>query len=96
MDAHVILNPSAGQTASNVGLDRALDVLTGHGWALTVRESQARGDVTRLAAAAAGVNDPSLAALYFQFGRYLIVSGGRENSSAGRISSSAASLSAVS
>lgn len=36
----------------------------------------------RLAAAAAGVNDPSLAALYFQFGRYLIVSGGRENSSA--------------
>lgn len=53
MDAHVILNPSAGQTASNVGLDRALDVLAGHGWALTVRESQARGDVTRLAAAAA-------------------------------------------
>lgn len=29
-----------------------------------------------------GENDPSLAALYFQFGRYLIVSGGRENSAA--------------
>lgn len=29
-----------------------------------------------------GGTDPALAALYFQFGRYLIVSGGRENSSA--------------
>lgn len=36
----------------------------------------------RLANAAAGASDPALAALYFQFGRYLIVSGGRENSSA--------------
>jgi len=36
----------------------------------------------RLANAAAGASDPALAALYFQFGRYLIVSGGREDSSA--------------
>ncbi|MFH1513639.1 MAG: glycoside hydrolase family 95 protein [Bacillota bacterium] len=36
----------------------------------------------RLADAAEGISDPSLAALYFQFGRYLIVSGGREDSSA--------------
>jgi alpha-L-fucosidase 2 len=30
----------------------------------------------------AGADDPTLAALYFQFGRYLIVSGGREESAA--------------
>jgi alpha-L-fucosidase 2 len=36
----------------------------------------------RIAAVRAGGNDPALAALYFQFGRYLIVSGGREGSSA--------------
>jgi len=53
LDAHVILNPTAGQTRTSVGLDRALDALSAHGWTLCVRESQARGDVTRLAAAAA-------------------------------------------
>jgi alpha-L-fucosidase 2 len=36
----------------------------------------------RLAAIRAGGNDPAMAALYFQFGRYLIVAGGREGSSA--------------
>jgi len=36
----------------------------------------------RLEAVRAGENDPGLAALYFQFGRYLIASGGRENSAA--------------
>ncbi|MGE5613723.1 MAG: glycosyl hydrolase family 95 catalytic domain-containing protein [Bacillota bacterium] len=36
----------------------------------------------RLEALRAGNDDPALAALYFQFGRYLIVSGGRENSAA--------------
>ena len=36
----------------------------------------------RLAKAASGERDPSLAALYYQFGRYLIVSGGRQDSSA--------------
>jgi alpha-L-fucosidase 2 len=36
----------------------------------------------RLERAAAGESDPALAALYFQFGRYLMVSGGREDSSA--------------
>ncbi len=36
----------------------------------------------RLTKAAAGENDPALAALYFQFGRYLMVSGGREDSAA--------------
>ena len=36
----------------------------------------------RLARAAAGESDPALAALYFQFGRYLMVSGGREDSAA--------------
>lgn len=53
MDAHIILNPSAGQASAGVGLDRALDALTAHGWTLCVQESQARGEVTRLAAAAA-------------------------------------------
>lgn len=36
----------------------------------------------RLEKAAAGESDPALAALYFQFGRYLMVSGGREDSAA--------------
>ena len=36
----------------------------------------------RLDAVRKGANDPALAALYFQMGRYLIVSGGRENSCA--------------
>ena len=36
----------------------------------------------RIEAVRDGENDPALAALYFQFGRYLIVSGGREGSSA--------------
>ncbi|MBN1777597.1 MAG: glycoside hydrolase family 95 protein [Clostridiales bacterium] len=36
----------------------------------------------RLAKATAGERDPSLAALYFQFGRYLLVSGSRQGSSA--------------
>jgi alpha-L-fucosidase 2 len=36
----------------------------------------------RITAARNGENDPALAALYFQFGRYLIVSGSREDSSA--------------
>ncbi len=36
----------------------------------------------RLEAVRKGENDPALAALYFQFGRYLIVSGGREDSAA--------------
>lgn len=36
----------------------------------------------RIEAVRNGQNDPALAALYFQFGRYLIVSGGREGSSA--------------
>ncbi len=36
----------------------------------------------RLAKAAAGEGDHALAALYFQFGRYLMVSGGREDSAA--------------
>ncbi len=36
----------------------------------------------RIAAVRAGEHDPGLAALYFQLGRYLIVSGGREGSSA--------------
>jgi alpha-L-fucosidase 2 len=36
----------------------------------------------RLERAAAGESDPALAALYFQFGRYLMVSGGREDSAA--------------
>jgi len=35
----------------------------------------------RLDAIREGADDPALAALYFQFGRYLIVSGGREGSS---------------
>jgi alpha-L-fucosidase 2 len=34
----------------------------------------------RVAAVSAGGSDPALAALYFQFGRYLVVSGGREGS----------------
>lgn len=53
MNAYVIHNPSAGQPTVASDLDRALDTLTAHGWTLTVHESQARGDVTRLAAAAA-------------------------------------------
>ncbi len=36
----------------------------------------------RISAVRAGADDPALAALYFQFGRYLIVSGSREGSSA--------------
>ncbi len=36
----------------------------------------------RILAVSNGEHDPALAALYFQFGRYLIVSGGRENSAA--------------
>ncbi len=36
----------------------------------------------RVLALGKGGDDPALAALYFQFGRYLIVSGGRENSAA--------------
>lgn len=36
----------------------------------------------RLAKVAAGGSDPALAALYFQFGRYLMVAGGREDSAA--------------
>jgi len=36
----------------------------------------------RITAVRAGGRDPALAALYFQFGRYLLVSGGREGSSA--------------
>lgn len=36
----------------------------------------------RIALVRAGDSDPALAALYFQFGRYLIVSGGREGSAA--------------
>lgn len=36
----------------------------------------------RIEAVREGADDPALAALYFQFGRYLIVSGGREGSSA--------------
>ena len=36
----------------------------------------------RIEAIRDGKDDPALAALYFQFGRYLIVSGGREDSSA--------------
>ena len=36
----------------------------------------------RLAALRTGADDPALAALYFQFSRYLIVSGGREGSAA--------------
>ncbi len=36
----------------------------------------------RIEALRVGAEDPALAALYFQFGRYLIVSGGRENSAA--------------
>ena len=36
----------------------------------------------RLAKLTAGASDPALAALYFQFGRYLLVSGGREDSAA--------------
>jgi len=36
----------------------------------------------RIAALQAGGDDPALAALYFQFGRYLIVSSGREGSTA--------------
>ena len=36
----------------------------------------------RLAKIASGSSDPALAALYFQFGRYLMVSGGREDSAA--------------
>lgn len=36
----------------------------------------------RLNRARAGENDPDLAATYFTFGRYMIVSGGRENSTA--------------
>ncbi len=36
----------------------------------------------RISALRNGAHDPALAALYFQFGRYLMVSGGRENSEA--------------
>lgn len=36
----------------------------------------------RLDKARAGIHDPNLAALYFTFGRYLMLSGGRENSTA--------------
>ena len=36
----------------------------------------------RLAALRAGASDPGLAALYFEFGRYLLLSGGREDSAA--------------
>ena len=36
----------------------------------------------RIAAVQAGASDPGLAALYFAFGRYMILSGGREDSSA--------------
>ncbi len=43
----------------------------------------ARGNLEqRLSAVKDGGEDPALAALYFQFGRYLIVSGSRKNSSA--------------
>ena len=49
---------------------------------LDLGPSSAESTDERLDAVRKGVNDPALAALYFQFGRYLIVSGGRENSSA--------------
>ena len=50
--------------------------------ALDLGPSPVKPTDERMAALRAGGDDPALAALYFQFGRYLIVSGGREGSSA--------------
>jgi alpha-L-fucosidase 2 len=49
---------------------------------LDLGPSPAKPTDERIEAVRAGGGDPALAALYFQFGRYLIVSGGREGSSA--------------
>ena len=48
--------------------------------ALDLGSSQDRTIDQRIEAVRAGGSDPALAALYFQFGRYLIVSGGRADS----------------
>ncbi len=53
MNAHVISNPMAGQVGARSDLQRALDYLTEQGWALTLHETAAPGDTTRLAAEAA-------------------------------------------
>ncbi len=49
---------------------------------LDLGPSPAKPTDERLDAVRMGADDPALAALYFQFGRYLIVSGSREGSSA--------------
>ncbi|HEX2947382.1 MAG TPA: glycoside hydrolase family 95 protein, partial [Clostridia bacterium] len=49
---------------------------------LDLGSSPAEPTDERIEAVRNGGSDPALAALYFQFGRYLIVSGGREDSSA--------------
>ena len=53
MDAHVILNPTAGPLTTRADLQRALDLLSERGWRLTVQESTGPGDITRLARQAA-------------------------------------------
>jgi diacylglycerol kinase (ATP) len=53
MDAHVILNPTAGPLTTRADLQRALDLLGESGWRLTVQESSGPGDITRLARQAA-------------------------------------------
>lgn len=53
MQAHVILNPAAGQPMARADIDNALAYLTECGWRLTERQSTGRGDATRLAREAA-------------------------------------------
>lgn len=53
MKAHVILNPTAGQTVERAELERALNYLAEAGWTLTERESYGPGAATELAHAAA-------------------------------------------
>lgn len=53
MNAHVIQNPMAGQAGAAGEIEAALRLLRDSGWRLTLHETQAPGDTTRLAAAAA-------------------------------------------
>ncbi|MFN8497685.1 MAG: diacylglycerol kinase family protein [Anaerolineae bacterium] len=53
MNVHVIQNPMAGQVGAAGEIEAALRLLRDSSWTLTLHETQAPGDTTRLAAAAA-------------------------------------------
>ncbi|MFN8485141.1 MAG: diacylglycerol kinase family protein [Anaerolineae bacterium] len=53
MNVHVIQNPMAGHAGATGDIEAALRLLRDSGWRLTVHETQAPGDTTRLAATAA-------------------------------------------